>query len=142
MNVIELTDSNQNDLETFKSSVWPTADREHYGNNQPNFFKEEFTLLAKERDQIIGYITVIADSGVAQIEPLMVAVDQKGKGIGTMLLQAAEEKVKSLGCHKLWLETGMGWKAKDFYLKHGFTIRTMMPNHTGNKDFVLMDKML
>jgi GNAT superfamily N-acetyltransferase len=141
INVVELKEEHENDLKVFKASVWPAADQEHYGENKPNFFKEEFTLLAKE-EEIVGYITVIADSGVAQIEPLMVAFDRKGEGIGTALLQAAEEKVKSFGCHKLWLETGTNWKAKEFYLKNGFTIRTILPNHIGNQDFVLMDKMI
>jgi GNAT superfamily N-acetyltransferase len=72
----------------------------------------------------------------------MVAIDRKGQGIGTALIKAVEEKAKSLGAHKIWLETGTTWKSKNFYEKNGYFVRTIMPNHTGNQDFVLLDKML
>ncbi len=142
MNITQLTTQEESNLESFKSLVWPTADKEHYGDNQPKFFKDEFTLIAKENDQIIGYITITIDSGVAHLEPLMIHPEFQGKGIGTELLKAAEEKVKSLGGHKIWLETGLDWKAKNFYEKNGYNVRTILPNHTDNRDFVLMDKMI
>ncbi len=142
---MEITEVNQIDileLELFKSQVWPYADKKHYGENQPNFYKDTFTLIAKENNEIVGYISVIIDTGVAQIEPLMVKTDLQGKGIGTKLLQSAEEKAKGIGTHKMWLETGSDWLAKGFYEKHGYTLRTILPNHTGGREFVLMDKMI
>ncbi len=142
MEIIEYTQEYQTQLEKLKSTVWSAADIEHYGDNQPYFFKEEFTLLAKEGDDVVGYITLICDSGVAQIEPLMVDPEKKGQGIGLYLLQEAEKLAKEKGVHKLWLETGEGWKAKEFYLKHGYSIRTELPNHTGEYNFILMDKMI
>ncbi len=142
MEITELNPQNKSALESLKSSVWPAADTEHYGDNLPKFFRQEFTLIAKEKEEVIGYITVIIDSGVAQIEPLMVKVELKGKGIGTRLLVTAEEKAKALGVHKMWLETGADWKAKEFYEKNGYTVRTTLPNHTDGRDFVLMDKMI
>ncbi len=142
MEIIEYRDTEHSALEAFKASVWPAADAEHYADTQPDFYKKEITLLAKQGDDIVGYCTLIADSGIAQIEPLMVAVDKKGQGIGTILIKAAEEKAREMGIHKIWLETGDTWKAKDFYIKSGFTIRTVLPNHTGHQDFILFDKML
>jgi len=62
-------------------------DEEHYGVNQPKFFRDTFTLVAKDDEEIIGYVTVIIDSGVAQIEPLMVAIDRKEQGIGNVFTQ-------------------------------------------------------
>lgn len=141
MEIIEITQEDTS-LATFKSQVWPVADKEHYGDNQPEFFKRQVSLVAKEEGNIIGYISVLLDTGVAQIEPLMVRPDLKRKGIGSALLKAAEEKIKSLGGHKIWLETGLGWEAKAFYENHGYVVRTLLPNHTGGQDFVLMDKMI
>lgn len=129
-------------LQVFKEQVWPNADVEHYGDNLPSFFKEELTFIAEENGAIVGYSTMIADSGVAQIEPLMVAVDRKGQGIGSALLVAVEAKAKQMGIHKLWLETGSDWKAKHFYEKSGFAVRSVLPNHIGGREFVLMDKMI
>lgn len=142
MEIREITSEQKDTLENFKAKVWPLADQEHYSDKQPHFFNETFTLLAKEEEEIVGYVTVICDSGVAQIEPLMVGTDKKGQGIGTALLQEAEKSAKERGVHKLWLETGKDWKAKEFYLKHGYTIRTELPNHTGDQTFVLMDKII
>lgn len=142
MEITEITQEQESELKIFKGLVWPEADKEHYGDAQPNFSRDEFTLIAKEDGEIIGYVSVIIDTGVAQIEPLMVKTDLKRKGIGTKLLQDAEEKAKSLGAHKIWLETGSDWQAKDFYEKHGYQVRTVLPNHSGGREFVLMDKMI
>lgn len=142
MNIIEYTKNDYADLEAFKSLVWPAADREHYGANMPDFSKSEFTLIAKDGDTIVGYGTVSIDAGVAHFEPLMVATDRQGQGIGKALVKAREEKAKSLGAHKAWLETGATWKARAFHEKNGFVVRAILPNHIGHQDFVLMDKML
>jgi GNAT superfamily N-acetyltransferase len=142
MKITKFEQSDFNALENLKAKAWSVADKEHYGEVLPNFFKEEFTLIAKEGDEVIGYITIICDSGVAQIEPLMVDPDKKGQGIGSDLLQEAEKIAKEKGIHKIWLETGEDWKAKEFYLKHGYTVRADLPNHTGGYNFVLMDKMI
>lgn len=142
MNISEYTEGDKESLEAFKAIAWPAADKEHYGDNQPNFFLEKFTLIAKEGDNLLGYISVIADSGVAQIEPLMVLPERKGQGIGSALIKAAEEKAKSFGVHKVWLETGSDWKSRTFYEKHGYSVRVILPNHSGGREFVLLDKML
>lgn len=142
MEITELDQSQKSELGLFKSQVWPHADQEHYGENQPKFFKEEFTLIAKENGNVVGYVSVSIDTGVAHLEPLMVKTDLKGKGIGTKLLHTAEEKSKTLGAHKIWLETGSDWLAKKFYEKHGYHVRTVLPNHTDGCEFVLMDKIL
>jgi len=127
-------------FEQFKAKVWPVADAEHYGYQQPDFQKKEFTLVAKENDEILGYVTVLIDSGVAQIEPLMVY--PRGMRIGSALIVSAEAKAKEMGVHKVWLETGSNWEAKKFYEKHGYITRTILPNHIGGHEFVLMDKTL
>jgi GNAT superfamily N-acetyltransferase len=142
MEIFEYTEKESRALEDFKAKVWPAADIEHYGKNMPAFFKKEFTLIAKKDTIIVGYITIIADSGIAQIEPLMVLTELKGKGIGTKLITAAEEKARSLGVHKIWLETGADWESRFFYEKVGYTVRATLPNHTAHKDFLLFDKML
>lgn len=142
MEITELNQSKNQELESFKALVWPLADKEHCGEILPRFFKEEFTLIAREGGEIVGYVSVIIDTGVAQIEPLMVKADLKGTGIGTRLLETAEVKAKASGAHKVWLETGSDWLAKRFYEKHGYQVRAVLPDHTGGREFVLMDKML
>lgn len=142
MNITEYIDKDNAPLEAFKAHVWPLADKEHYGENQPVFSDISRTYLARKDNQIIGYVSVRIDSGVAQIEPLMVHPDYQGQGIGSALLAHAEQIAHSLGAHKIWLETGNHWRSKRFYEKQGYSVRTLLPNHTGGGDFVLLDKML
>lgn len=142
MEIVELNQSQKHELETFKANVWPEADREHYGEENLNFFKKECTFLAKENGEVVGYISLVIDTGVAQIEPLMVKKEMRGQGIGAMLLLKAEAYAKDHHVHKIWLETGSEWSAKSFYEKHGYQIRSLLPHHTHGQEFVLMDKML
>jgi GNAT superfamily N-acetyltransferase len=142
MEIKEYTISDFENLELFKSAVWPVADMEHYVDQMPDFYKKEMIYLAKEGDVILGYVTIIIDSAVAQIEPLMVAVGTQGQGIGTKLIAHVEQELKKMNVHKVWLETGTTWKAREFYIKNEYTERCILPNHTANQDFVLFDKML
>lgn len=157
--IVELEEDNKKGhdaLGEFAKKVWLAADKEHYGDTIPDFTRHKFTLVAREHasafknttseisssEDILGYIMVTIDTGVALVQPLMVKTELKGRGIGTQLMQAAEKKAKDLGAHKMCLETGVDWKAKDFYLKNGYAVRAVLPNHYGHYDSVLMDKML
>jgi ribosomal protein S18 acetylase RimI-like enzyme len=142
MEIVELNQLQKQELEVFKSQVWPDADREHYGEDHPSFSKKVITYIAQENHEIIGYVSLMIDTGVAQIEPLMVKKELRGRGIGTKLLGRVEEEARNCGVHKLWLETGNHWQAKSFYEKHGYYTRALLPNHIHGQEFVLMDKML
>ena len=48
MEIIEFNSTLETQLKSFKSLVWLLADKEHYGDNQPNFFRSEFTLIVRE----------------------------------------------------------------------------------------------
>lgn len=142
MNIIEINDSTNDRLTAFKKREYPTVDKEHYGEYLPDFTTREFTLIAQEGDDVAGYIDITIRLGVAYISSLLVGEKYRGTGIGKQLLLEAETKAKSLGAHKIWLETSERWSAKAFYEKLGYTIRTILPNDAGKQTCVLMDKML
>ncbi len=50
-------------------------------------------------------------------------VDEKfrKRGIGSKLLQAAEDEARRRGAHSVHVDT-MSWQAPDFYKKHGYKI--------------------
>lgn len=52
---------------------------------------------------------------------LFVDEEYRGKGLGSQLLQYAEQKAKSTGIRLVHLDT-FDFQAKDFYLKHGYEI--------------------
>ncbi len=142
MNIIQLTDTTIPELASFKKKEWGHADKEHYGEQLPDFSKNTYTFIAKEDDHIVGYITLTAELGVALVNSIIVGMEFRRRGIAKQLLTKAEEEAKKLGVHKIVLETGVTWSARYVYESMGYTIRCTMPNHYANQDFVLLDKTL
>lgn len=142
MNIIELESKDKFLLELFKGEEWPEADNDHYSNPNIDFSKHSFTLLAKDGDVILAYISFFVELGVAQIDSLIVGKRFRRKGLAIQLINEAESQAKSLGAHKVRLETGVSWKAKSLYEKLGYSVVAILSNYYGNEDFVLMDKNL
>jgi ribosomal protein S18 acetylase RimI-like enzyme len=127
-------------LKEFESEQWPISDFEHYGNDAPEFKKEKFTFVAFEDARIVGFIIVTIDTGVANIDALLVHDKSRRKGIGNLLLQKAEVTAKDKGCHVVKLETGEDWNARKLYEKRGYLFRASLKEYYGKRDFILMDK--
>ena len=53
------------------------------------------------------------------VAALWVDASQRGKGVGTALLAAAEHHAKAAGCHSVWLDT---FQARGFYEKLGYGV--------------------
>jgi ribosomal protein S18 acetylase RimI-like enzyme len=140
MDIIKLEEDHKTLLEAFKREEWPEVDNEHYNNPNLDFSKRSFTLLAKDGDIILAYISFFIELGVAQIDSLIVGKKSRREGLATKLMQEAESQAKLLGAHKVRLETGVNWRAKSLYEKLGYSVRAVLPNYYGNNDFVLMDK--
>ncbi len=138
--IIKLEEVDNSLLEIFKSKEWPNADREHYGNQEINFSKNFYTLVAKDKDAILAYISFFVELGVAQIDSLIVGKKFRRNGLAKKLINEVEAQVKLLGVHKIRIETGVDWKARFLYEKLGYNTRAILPNYYVNRDFVLMDK--
>lgn len=142
MNIIELNPAEKPNLQAFKDAEYPAVDKAHYGDNPPNWESHEFTLVTKEGESITGFIAISIRLGIAYINSLLVGEKFRNQGIGQKLVLAAEEKAKSLGAHKIWLETGKDWGTEKFYERLGYSIRTILPNDVGHQECLMMDKML
>jgi GNAT superfamily N-acetyltransferase len=55
------------------------------------------------------------------IYQLVIPQNVRGKGIGSRLLQNAEEFARQNGCVKVWLDT-FSFQAPDFYRKRGYEV--------------------
>lgn len=142
MNIAKLKNGDESALKRFKDKEYPILDREHYGNNPPDFSPKEMTLIVKDAGAMYGFISFIVKAGIAYIDSVLVDRQHRGKGIGRRLVATAEKKARMLGAHKIWLETGASWPARRFYESLGYSTRAVLPNDVGHKDCVLMDKML
>jgi ribosomal protein S18 acetylase RimI-like enzyme len=57
----------------------------------------------------------------AEIELLWIAEERRGEGLGTRLMEAAEDEIRRIGCSTIVLDT-FSFQAPGFYRKLGFEI--------------------
>jgi len=91
--------------------------------------------IADVEGRITGFIRLVfnQDENRIYIPSLHVTGDSKGKGIGTRLLEAAEEYAHKKSLHELWIGVMVkNRKALDFYRKVGFLFVREEPFTMGN----------
>ena len=74
---------------------------------------------------------------VAFVSTVIVDEGHRGKGVGNMLLAAAEKTAIEKGCNVLTLQTETGW-TMNWYARHGFAV----VGEGYDEDMVLMCKPL
>jgi GNAT superfamily N-acetyltransferase len=80
--------------------------------------------------------------GTCQIKLLWVTEAQRGCGLGTALLEAAESEARQRGCRQIMLSTH-SFQAPDFYAKHGFErIAILMDNPIGHADVLMVKRLV
>ncbi len=81
--------------------------------------------MAECRDKVVGFIVYNMEDCDDNIDNIVVARDEQGKGIGKALVEYVEELAKSRGFHVLKTNTtenakGVPWKAYGFWKKLGY----------------------
>lgn len=111
------------------SKAYKFVQSELLGNNQHTrdldfyikVYQEKPDLLIKaidQHNQIIGVILGSVEDNHVLIGELVVASDHRGRGLGTNLLEALEDKTRNLGINALLL--GAREEAENFYLKNDY----------------------
>jgi [ribosomal protein S18]-alanine N-acetyltransferase len=78
-------------------------------------------LLAVEKDDIAGFILSERDGALAHIITLDVAEGHRRSGVGSLLLNAAENKLAGQGVRTVFLETAVNnHAAVNFWSRHGY----------------------
>jgi GNAT superfamily N-acetyltransferase len=82
-------------------------------------------FVAERRGKIVGFIVYNMNSRNDNIDNLVVAKDEQGKGIGRALVEYVENLAKSRGYNIIWTDTtenveGVPWKAYGFWRKMGY----------------------
>ncbi len=78
--------------------------------------REKVVLVAALQSVVVGYAQL--DAQLCEVQALYVHPTYGGKGIGTTLLHALEERAQSLGIVELQLEASLN--AAGFYVKAGY----------------------
>ncbi|MDD3647925.1 MAG: GNAT family N-acetyltransferase [Candidatus Dojkabacteria bacterium] len=118
---------------------WQLCNAARYGKSV-NWIVKPFMFKAEENGKLIGTIDGKYESGVIYISSLITAKTSRGKGVGTRLVNKAEEFGKKLEAHKIWLVTGKKWSENIFYKKLGFELIGELPDFYFHKDFVVYSK--
>ena len=80
-----------------------------------------YTFIAKENDEILGFITGHSYYKEVYIADLIVFEEHRNKHIGSKLMQAVEEHFKDKGFENMNLTT-YSFQAPEFYKKCGFKV--------------------
>ena len=82
----------------------------------------------------VGFIVAETGSrGTGHIITIDVLPSARGEGVGSQLLQAAEERLRGLLCQSVILETAVDNKsALGFYKRHNYTVNKTLPRYYSN----------
>jgi ribosomal-protein-alanine N-acetyltransferase len=92
------------------------------------------TLVATDADtgQIGGFI-VVHGGRAGHVITIDVAASARRVGLGSMLLRAAEERLRSVGARAVGLETAVdNIGALAFYKRHGYSVTKTWPRYYSN----------
>lgn len=93
-----------------------------------------FTLVAEDgvKGETDGFIVTHAGR-IGHIVTIDVSPGTRRAGIGTLLLQAAEDRLRSAGANAVGLETAVdNLSALSFYKKHGYSVVRTWPRYYSN----------
>ena len=107
-----------------------------------------FTLVAVEGagdSAIAGFIVAEADGrGTGHIITIDVTAATRRSGVGSLLLRAAEERLRAARCSAVELETAVdNLSALSFYKRHGYSVTRTFPRYYSNGvDALVLEKNL
>jgi len=129
-------------IKDFRHNQWELIHPEHFGTKQDSklWKKRYFIFKAEAGRDIVGVIQGDWVAGVMYIDQLIIKSDRHGKGIGKSLMDKAENLAIKNKIHKIYLNTGVGWKAVKFYERLGYKKEAIIKNFYERKDFWIMSK--
>jgi GNAT superfamily N-acetyltransferase len=86
----------------------------------PSAYQPLVVFVRNDNDDIIGGLTGGTYWQWCHVDILWLDERLRGQGIGSKLLQMAEDEATRRGCVGIFLDT-MSFQAPDFYVKHGYT---------------------
>ncbi|TBO43163.1 GNAT family N-acetyltransferase [Pedobacter kyonggii] len=155
--MITLRKANEEDIEIIRDiavATWPSTYLDIIGQAQIDYmldkmynkgellkqFMEGHIFLIAEEDEnqfgFAGYSIVGHEERIYKLHKLYVLPSAHGKGVGKILINEVFNQVKDAGGSALQLNVNKQNKAKDFYLKGGFTIKETVKLDIGEGYFM------
>jgi len=106
--------------------------------------RASFTLVAdNNKATIVGFI-VAHSAPIGHIVTIDVMTSARRSGLGSLLLSAAEDRLRAAGSHAVGLETAVdNVSALSFYKRHGYSVIRTWPRYYSNGvDALVLKKVL
>jgi GNAT superfamily N-acetyltransferase len=84
-------------------------------------------VIRDSSDAVIGGLWGATGYGWLYTQMLTVPQSLRGQGVGTRLMQLAEEEAARRGCHHAWVDTQFG--ARPFYERLGYGVFGELPDY-------------
>ena len=104
-----------------------------------------FTIVAESAAGISGFIVMEHDAkGTGRIITIDVHPETRRHGLGTLMMKAAEERLRALQCERIILEVAVDYlPAIRFYKRHGYSVAgTIARYYLDSLDALRMEKKL
>lgn len=155
--MITLRKAKEEDIEVIRdiaAATWPSAYLDIIGQAQIDYMLDKMYSKGELLKQLMeGHIFLIAEEGenqfgfagysiigheerIYKLHKLYVLPSAHGKGVGKILINEVFNQVKNAGGSALQLNVNKHNKAKDFYLKGGFTIKESVKLDIGEGYFM------
>ena len=155
--MITLRKAKEEDIEIIRNiavATWPSTYLDIIGQEQidymldkmynkgellKQFMEGHIFLIAEEGENqfgFAGYSIVGHEARIYKLHKLYVLPSAHGKGVGKILINEVFNQVKDAGGSALQLNVNKHNKAKDFYLKGGFTIKESVKLDIGEGYFM------
>lgn len=142
--MITIRKAKEQDIEVIRdiaATTWPSTYLDIIGQNQIDYMLDKMYnkgellnqlmeghifLIAEDNENqfgFAGYSVINHEERVYKLHKLYVLPSAHGKGVGKILINEVFNQVKDSGASALQLNVNKHNKAKDFYLKGGFTIK-------------------
>lgn len=119
--------------------AWAAHSAAEYGDAAE---EEPFALVARRGRDIAGTATGTLRTADAYLARLIVDPAERGTGVGSHLLAAAESLAAERGCTRLTLRTQAAGPARGFYESRGWRVYATLERWRGGRDFVQMERLL
>ena len=94
---------------------------------------EQDAKTAADMPSILGFIVVQTLKGLGHVITIDVSPQTRRSGVGSSLLQAAEDRLKAAKCRAVTLESAVdNAGALAFYNRHGYSVRKIIPRYYPN----------